>query len=83
MVDAQSSFGGKTTRVKNEEIMFVDSMLRENLYNAISFYTWYFEEQEKEAEDLIMNTIYTVAHRQAETANKLVKNFFDNKISHG
>ena len=73
VVDSQSNFGGKTTRVRNEEIMFADSMVRENLYYAISFYTWYFEETEKEAEDLLMNSVYTVAYRQAETANKLVE----------
>lgn len=82
VLNATSNFGGKTTRVGNNEIMFADSMARENLYNFIQFYTWYFEETEKDAEDLLMNSVYTVAYRQAETANKLVEYLSAAKGSH-
>jgi hypothetical protein len=43
VVDKESNFGSKTTRVRSHEILKICSKLRSDIYSAIQFYTWCFE----------------------------------------
>lgn len=79
ILDRQSNFGGKTTRVKNSEILKLDSMVRENMYHLISYYTYYFHGQEQQAKDLLLKAISETANRQLYTASIMI-NHLKNKI---
>jgi hypothetical protein len=54
VVEKESNFGGKVTRVPAGEILKVDSMLISNTYTAIQFYTWCFKDQLKYAQFLLI-----------------------------
>ncbi len=71
IVNATSNFGGKTTRLKNSDMLKVDSMAVVGLCRLLHFYTWYFEEQEQKAKELVYNKLKEVATSQYETALKL------------
>lgn len=70
-----SNFGGKTTMVKKEEILKVDSMVRENLYNTIHAYTWCFEHNLVVAKRLLNAQIREVATRQYKVAQLMYSHF--------
>lgn len=55
-VSKQSNFGGKTTLVKDTEILKVDSMTN-NHNRQVSFYTWYLEGQEVIAKKIITEAL--------------------------
>lgn len=74
IVDRESNFGGKTTRVKKGEILRLDSTITPNLYYVISSYTWCFEKELEVAKTLLFNKVYETAKHQRDVANKLYGN---------
>lgn len=71
IVNKESTFGGKTTRVKKDEILKPVSMVREDLYYIIHCCCWYFGD-DLEAENICMDVIKSKAILQSETASKLL-----------
>lgn len=56
VVERESNFGGKTTFVKNAEILLVDTMLN-NSASLIERYTWCFEETLSQARQLVIDSL--------------------------
>ncbi len=71
-VDTVSNFGGKTTRLKEDEILSVDTLMVKNLYHFIQFYTWYFESNEAQAKASVYEKLRETVIRQADTSQKLL-----------
>ena len=72
IVDAESPFGGKTTRITNEAILNIDSMVVANLFHIISFYCWYFEPDEQKAKSILMKRVREEAMKRKDTCDKLI-----------
>jgi hypothetical protein len=73
IVYKESNFGGKTTRVKKEQILKYDSMSTPNLYNMLHAYTWFFKGDEEKARILLIDELLVIAKRQMDVAEKLFK----------
>jgi len=69
-VNKESTFGGKTTLVKEAQIMQVDSYLRTDIISPIDGFVWFLNEEESpEVKQLILNKLYArsiQAKQQAE-----------------
>ncbi|MES2382426.1 MAG: hypothetical protein V4538_15370 [Bacteroidota bacterium] len=75
VVNKESSFGGKTTRLKQSDILKLDSNLRPDLSSTVQFHTWYFEGKEKEAKLLITNAAKNAIDVIIENGRNLLKSF--------
>lgn len=73
MVNTPSGFGGTTTRVKKEDILKVDSMVRDGLFNCLQRFTWYFEGHEKQAKEKVYESLLNTASNQAAIANQILQ----------
>lgn len=72
VVFTTSGFGGKTTRIKREDILRIDSMARDGLVETLQRYTWYFEGSEKSAKDSVYKSLLKTAANQSAIANQLL-----------
>jgi hypothetical protein len=60
VVNRTSNFGGNTTRVKKEELLRVDSMIRE-LVSQIQYYTWCLPEDIETAKKIVNERVLSKA----------------------
>ncbi len=72
IVQKESTFGGKTTRVKKSEILQVDSMAREGICDILQFYTWFLDGYLLDAKQLVKDKMVDVATKQYDKATKLL-----------
>jgi len=73
IVDKESSFGGKSTRIKKEDILRVDSMMRTDIFDTIHAYTWYFDGQENQAKTLLTERLTKELSKRKNAVDEMLK----------
>lgn len=74
IIEKESGFGGATTRLKKDKVLYVDSNIRENLFYIVAYNVWAFKDQIEEAKKLLKDKISEEVRKRSEASVLLIRN---------